>query len=137
MFFLDKEFDSFDNLFNTLTSDPFFLKIKKDQENNLCLITHTKKTPINNFTRKCFGIIVDMTTLKPISYAFNKMWEITGKHSEEEIHQLIASHEFFIKMGCGKRQPRIQLMHTMLTGTILNHLEKCLTNVQSVWTTLL
>lgn len=95
MFFLDKEFDSFDNLFDTLTSNPFFLKIKKDQQTNTFLITHTKKTPLDNFTRMCFGMIVDMTTLKPISRAFNKMWEITGKHTEEEIHQLIASHEFF------------------------------------------
>ncbi len=95
MLFLNKDFDSFNTLYNTLTSDPFFLKIKKNPETNTFLITHTKKTPITNFTRQCFGIIGDMNTLKPISYAFNKMWEITGKHTEEEIHQLIASHEFF------------------------------------------
>lgn len=93
MFFLDKEFDSFDNLFETLTKDPFFLKIK--QTENHFLITHTKKTPLDNFTRQCFGLIVDKITLKPISRAFNKMWEITGKYNEEDIHQLIASHEFF------------------------------------------
>jgi len=93
MLFLNKEFTSFDNLFDTLTSDPFFLKIK--QTDNIFLITHSKKTPINNFTRQCFGIIVDKMTLKPISQAFNKMWEITGKHNDEEIHQIIASHEFF------------------------------------------
>ncbi len=95
MFFLDKEFTSFDNLFETLTTDPFFLKIKKDKETNTFLITHTKKTPLDHFTRQCFGIIADMTTLHIISKAFDKMWEITGKHTEEEIHQLIASHEFF------------------------------------------
>lgn len=93
--FLDKEFSSFDSLVETLTSDPFFLKVKKNQETNTFLITHTKQTPINNFTRQCFGMIVDMNTLQPICRAFNKMWEITGKYTEEEIHELIASHEFF------------------------------------------
>ena len=93
MLFLNKDFDSFDTLFDTLVADPFFLKIK--QMDNQFLITHTNKTPIDDFTRQCFGLIVDKMTLKPISKAFNKMWEIDGKHSEEEIHQLIASHEFF------------------------------------------
>lgn len=91
--FLDKEFESFDNLYETLTTDPFFLKIKQTETH--FIIMHTKNTPINDFTRKCFGIIVEKQTLNPISMAFNKMWEIVGKYNEEDIHQLIASHEFF------------------------------------------
>lgn len=93
MFFLNQEFASFDTLKTTLKNSPFFLKIK--ETDNHFLISHTKQTPITDFTRKCFGLIVDKTTLKPISMAFHKMWEITGKYNEEEIHQLIASHEFF------------------------------------------
>lgn len=93
MFFQDKEFVSFETLYETLTSDPYFFKIKTN--NNYFLITHSNKTPMDSFSRQCFGLIVDKSTFKPVSKAFNKMWEIVGKYNDEDIHQLIASHEFF------------------------------------------
>ncbi len=93
--FLGKEFNSFDTLFETLTNYPYFLKIKTNLETNTFLITHTKETPLDNFTRQCFGIMARIDNFKIVCEAFNKMWEITGQYNDDEIHQLIASHEFF------------------------------------------
>jgi hypothetical protein len=93
MEFLGNHYTSFEELFESLTSGPHFLKIKT--LNNYFLITHTNKTPMNKFTQELFGIIGEKTNLKIISKAFNKMWEINGKYNDEEIHELIATHEFF------------------------------------------
>ncbi len=137
MIFLGKDFTSFDNLYDTLTRDPFFLKIKKNKETNTFLITHTKKTPLNNFTRQCFGIIAKMEDFTIICEAFNKMWEITGKYTEEEIHQLIASHEFF-KTGTITIEEAIdgtliRLYYDFNTNEWKKATKNCMDAYQSYW----
>lgn len=73
-FIKNNNIETYEHLKTTLENEPFFLKIKEDNEiPDLFLIYPQEKSDFTNIiTRQCNGIIMEKNTLKIVCYSFEK-----------------------------------------------------------------
>ena len=75
-FLVEKNIQRYEDVYQVLTSDPYFLRIKVDEENypTLYCVSHSDTTPKGEkWVMECNGLVVEKETNKIVCYTMDKM----------------------------------------------------------------